>query len=114
MNSIQTRLAKIENQLRVQRRIIVFLFIMLVAGISFGATAPIPEVIRANRFEAVNKNGRVGAVMAAFRGHGDGVFRAYNRAGVEVFYAGSSGTGDGRVEIKNKRGKINVELSGRK
>ena len=114
MDTIESRLAKVENQLRFQRRIIAFLFIMLVAGISFGATAPIPDVIRATRFEAVHKSGRVAAVMASFRGHGDGVIRAYNRAGVEVFYAGSSATGDGRVEVKTKKGIIKVELTGRK
>lgn len=114
MNTIESRLVKVENQVRAQRRIIAFLFIMLVAGISLGAITPVPDVIRATRFEAVDKNGRTRAVMASFRGHGDGVFRAYNRAGVEVFYAGSSGSGDGRVEVKTKKGKIKVELTGRK
>ena len=52
--------------------------------------------------------------MASFPGHGDGVFRAYNRGGVEVFYAGSSGPGSGRVEVKTRKGKLTVVISGKR
>lgn len=114
MEAIETRLARIENQLRFQRRIIGFLILLLMAGISYGAVKGSPAVVQAQRFEAIDKKGRVRAVMASFPGHGDGVFRAYNRAGVEVFYAGSSGPGDGRVEVKTRRGKLTTVISGKR
>lgn len=59
MDAIESRLAAFESQLRFQRRIIAFLIILLIAGISYGATAPIPEVIRARKFEVVNAEGNV-------------------------------------------------------
>ncbi len=112
--NIDQRLARLERQNRLYRNLFILAGLAVVVLLTFGATRPIPDVVRAKRFEAVNNQGKATAVMAAFRQHGDGVFRAYNRAGVEVFYAGSSSTGDGRVEVKAKSGKIIVELSGRK
>ena len=110
----EERIAKLERQCRWYRNLFILAGLAVVALVTWGATKPVPDVIRAKRVEAVNNQGKATAVMAAFRHHGDGVFRAYNRAGVEVFYAGSSGTGDGKVEVKTKSGKIIVELSGRK
>ena len=112
MDKLELRVRQLERDCRVYRSLFVLAGFMLLGLLAYGAADPIPEVIRANRFEAVNKNGRVSAVMASFRGHGDGVFRAFNRAGVEVFYAGSSRTGDGRVEIKSKKGQITEEITG--
>ncbi len=109
---MEKRLARLERQCSWYRTLFVLAGVMMVALLTYGATKPIPDVIRAKRFEAVNDNGRVGAVMASFRGHGDGVFRAFNRAGVEVFYAGSSRTGDGRIEVKTKKGEITEEITG--
>ena len=113
-NSIEFRLRGLERQLRFQRSVIALLGVALVALLGLGATRPAPEVIRAQRFEAVNSRGGVAAVMAAFRGHGDGVFRAYNMSGKEVFYAGSTGGGHGKVEVKTNRGQIKLEFSGKK
>ena len=67
MDPIESRLAKIETQLRFQRRIIVFLIILLVAGISYGATAPIPEVIQAGKFEVVNAQGNVVVALESWK-----------------------------------------------
>ncbi len=114
MEQIELRLRRLERDCRVYRTLFVLAGLMLLALISYGAVKAPPDVIRANRFEAVDKNGRVRAVMASFRGHGDGIFRAYNRAGVEVFYAGSSGPGDGRVEVKTRRGKITAVITGKR
>lgn len=114
MDEIELRVRRLERDCRIYRTLFVLAGLMLLALISYGAVRPPPEVIQANRFEAVDKNGRVRAVMASFRGHGDGIFRAYNRAGVEVFYAGSSGAGDGRIEVKTKRGKITVAITGKR
>ena len=108
----EERLQRVERQCRWYRHLFILSGLVLVAALTYGATKPAPEVIRANRFEAVNANGRVSAVMASFRGHGDGVFRAFNRAGVEVFYAGSSRTGDGRIEVKSRKGQITEEITG--
>ena len=113
MDKLELRVRRLEKNCRVYRNLFLLAGFTLLALFAYGATKPLPDVIRANRFEAVHKNGRVSAVMAAFRGHGDGVFRAFNRSGVEVFYAGSSGTGDGRIEVKSKKGKIMTEISGR-
>ncbi len=113
MDKLELRVRRLERDCRVYRNLFVLAGFTLLALFAYGATKPPPDVIRANRFEAVHENGRVSAVMAAFRGHGDGVFRAYNRAGVEVFYAGSSRTGDGRIEVKSKKGQITKEITGR-
>ena len=112
MDKLELRVRRLERDCRVYRSLFVLAGLTLLALLAYGAAKSPPDVIRANRFEAVNKNGRVGAVMASFRGHGDGVFRAFNRAGVEVFYAGSSRTGDGRIEVKTKKGQITEEISG--
>ena len=108
----EERLQRLERHCLWYRNLFVLAVLGLVAALTYGATKPVPDMIRANRFEAVNENGRVSAVMASFRGHGDGVFRAFNRGGVEVFYAGSSRTGDGRIEVKSKKGQITEEITG--
>ncbi len=110
--NMEARVKRLEGQNRLYRNLFILAGLALVALVGYGAADPIPEVIRAGRYEAVDGKGRVRAVMASFRGHGDGVFRAFNRAGVEVFYAGSSGTGDGRIEVKTKKGQITVEITG--
>ena len=112
MDKLELRVRKLERDCSVYRNLFVLAAFMLLAVLAYGAANPLPDVIRAKRFEAVNGEGRVGAVMASFRGHGDGVFRAFNRAGVEVFYAGSSRTGDGRIEVKTKKGQITEEITG--
>ena len=114
MNTIELRVLRLERDCRVYRTLFVLAGLMLLALLSYGAVKPPPEVIRASRFEAVDKQGRWRAVMESFPGHGDGVFRAYNRGGVEVFYAGSSGPGDGRVEVKTRKGKLTVVISGKR
>lgn len=48
MDAIESRLAKIENQVRFQRKIIGFLLITVVALVGFGSVGPIPKLIRAN------------------------------------------------------------------
>ena len=112
MDKLELRVRKLEKDCAVYRNLFVLAGITLLAILAYGAAKPLPDVIRANRFEAVHASGRVAAVMASFRGHGDGVFRAFNRAGVEVFYAGSSRTGDGRIEVKTKKGQITKEITG--
>ena len=112
MDKLELRVRQLERHCRVYRNLFVLAGFTLLALLAYGAAKPPPEVIRARRFEAVTATGRVSAVMASFHGHGDGVFRAFNQAGVEVFYAGSSRTGDGKIEVKTKKGVITEEITG--
>lgn len=114
MNPLDVRVEQLEKQMRWYRGALVLTVLALAAFVLTGATHSVPDIIRARKFEAVNAKGKVSAVMEAMKGHGDGLFRAYNRNGIEVFYAGSSRTGDGRIEIMSNKGKMNVELTGRK
>lgn len=128
MDAIEFRLVKIENQLRFQRSIIAFLIILLLAGISYGATAPIPAVIRARKFEVVNSEGREVVVLESWKfggiietypakgrywpsvtlGHsdrGDGQVLVRNKAGKKLFNAGGDNeNGDGFLVVRNKTG----------
>ncbi|MCH8314131.1 MAG: hypothetical protein IID17_14215, partial [Nitrospinae bacterium] len=108
MDGIESRLAKIETQLRFQRRIIAFLIILLVAGISYGATAPIPEVIQARRFEVVNQEGRKVVVIQSWK-HG-GKIDTYPGKG--NFYPSitlaHTDSGHGLLLLKSKNGKLRI------
>jgi len=129
MNSIETRFAKIESQVRFQRRIIAFLIILLVAGISYGATAPIPEVIRARRFEVVNPVGRKVVVIESWKhggwistysakgkyrpsiqlshtDDGHGFLTVFTEAGKVIIKAGGVGKGDGLLNVLNYEEKV--------
>lgn len=105
MNAIETRLDAVENQLRFQRRIINLLILLLVAGIFYGATAPIPSVIRARKFEVVNKEGREVVVMESWRL--GGIIETYPAKGKywPSVTLGHSDRGDGQVLVRNKAGK---------
>ena len=88
MDAIETRISKIEHQVRFLRRIIAFLIILLVAGVSYGVTAPIPEVIQARRFEVVNQNGR------------------------NLVFVGESVNGSGIIQIFQEKGEGSISLLG--
>lgn len=128
MDAIETRLAKIESQVRFQRRITAFLIILLVAGISYGATAPIPEVIQARKFAVVNAAGREvvtinswelggeiktypakgkywASITLAHTDNGQGLLKVYNKDGKDLIYAGADQSGDGILVVYNKDGK---------
>ena len=128
MDAIETRLAKIESQVRFQRRITAFLIILLVAGISYGATAPIPEVIQARKFAVVNAAGREvvtinswelggeiktypakgkywASITLAHTDNGQGLLKVYNKDGKDLIYAGADQSGDGLLKVYNKDGK---------
>ena len=128
MDAIETRLAKIESQVRFQRRITAFLIILLVAGISYGATAPIPEVIQARKFAVVNAAGREvvtinswelggeiktypakgkywASITLAHTDNGQGLLKVYNKDGKDLIYSGAGKLGDGILVVYNKDGK---------
>ena len=136
MNPIEFRIARIENQLRFQRRVIALLIILLVAGISYGATAPIPAVIRARKFEVVNPQGREVVVLESWKfggivetfpakgrywpsvtlghsDHGDGQVLVRNKAGKKLFNAGGDNeNGDGFLVVRNKAGEYLLYAGG--
>ena len=127
-DAIECRLAKIESQVRSQRRIITLLVILLVAGISYGAITPIPEVIQARRFEVVNGDGKVVVELESWElggkittlsakglyrpsialthtDDGQGLLLVYNKDGKKLIYAGGGESGDGLLLVYTKDGK---------
>lgn len=128
MDAIAARLARVERQLRFQRRIITLLIILLVAGISVGALAPIPELIQARKFEVVNAAGRVVVQLESWTlggriqtypakgslepslifghsDHGDGLLLVRNKAGKTLIYAGGDDSRHGLLRVQNKAGR---------
>ena len=60
MQEVESRLAAVERQLRIQRIVITGLLVALVALVGYGATEGVPDVVRARKFEAIRSDGVVG------------------------------------------------------
>ncbi|MBI3993620.1 MAG: hypothetical protein HY342_10120 [Candidatus Lambdaproteobacteria bacterium] len=96
MNTIESRLAAVERQLRFHRAVILGLVIALAALVSLGAGGrnlfdeqpDVLEVVRARRFEAINKQGKM------------------------VMFAGAASWGNGQVDIYDEAGNARLVLSG--
>ena len=66
METIETRLGRLERQNRIFRNLFILAGLALVAAVSYGATKPVPEVIRAKAFHVVRGDGQV---VGAFESH---------------------------------------------
>ena len=104
MDAFETRLAKIENRLRFQRRIIAFLLIAVVALVGFGSVGSVPKLIRANQFEVVDKDGNVVSRLGHFH-RGSGALEILTREGKVVVIA-SALRGNGYLKIYQDRGEL--------
>ena len=136
MDTIESRLAAFETQLRFQRRIIAFLIVLLIAGISYGATAPIPQVIRARKFEVVNAKGKVvveleswelggkihtisakglyrPSVTLTHTDEGHGMLLIYNNKGDKIISAKGTGNGNAELILLAGEGKGRIFFQGK-
>ncbi len=104
MTSIESRLASVERQLRFQRAIIVFLLIALLAFVGFGALGSVPTLIRAKRFEVVDKDGNVVARLGHFH-RGSGALEIFTREG-EVMVIASALSDSGYLKIYREKGEV--------
>ena len=114
MNEIESRLAKVERQLRFHRTIIAGLLLSLVALVGYGATRGVPDVIRARKFAVVNVKGREVVAIESWK-HG-GMINTYPAEG-EYYPSVSlthSNRNDGLLLIRTKEGKDLIYIGGSK
>ena len=109
VNNFERRIGKLERDNRWYRNLFIFTWLIVVVLITWGATKPTPEVIRARRIEVVDKNGQVGAALGAWEGWG--ALTLFNK-GKPGFNVSQSITGGGRVHVYGPTGKALIELSG--
>jgi len=122
MTDMESRLCALERQLRFQRSIIVLLVLVLVALVGYGATAGVPDVIRAKKFEVVDTKGKVvgsiktiknsgslklfnteGELVMSAQAHKDGHILLNNGDGTPSIHAGSAG-----LHIFNDEGNTSI------
>ncbi len=66
METIETRLGNLERHNRIYRNLFILAGLALVAAVSYGATKPVPEVIRARAFHVVREDGQVVSALEPF------------------------------------------------
>lgn len=110
MPSLESRVARLERQLRLQRTLTGLALLALTAMIALGATEGIPDVIRARRFEVVDSVGRplVTLKTTAFGGQ----VQTVGRDGISGVSLGASSTG-GFLGVRDDKPSLfpRVELS---
>ncbi len=111
MRNIENTVVRLERQCRFYRRLFILAGLVIVTLVSYGAMKPIPDVIRAKRFEAVTVDG----VMRFYAGEiedGQGAFGLglTNRKGFPVFAAAVSDRDGAQVEIYNDDAKLVVKV----
>ncbi len=104
MQTIESRFSHIERQLRFQRALIVFLLIALLALVGFGALGSVPALVRAKRFEVVDKDGNVVARPGNFH-RGSGALEIFTREG-EVMVIASALSDSGYLKIYREKGEV--------
>ena len=108
METIETRLQRLERQNRIYRNLFILAGLALVAAVSYGATKPVPEVIRARKFEAVNEGGTVVIKLTQRRNNGEiKILNEDRKSGVRL---GIANDGSGRIGLFSKEGKELVRL----
>ena len=64
--NIETRLERLEKQMRFYRRLVVILALVIVAGVSMGqARSDIVDVLKCRKLEVYNPTGSIAAVISA-------------------------------------------------
>ena len=68
------RIASLETQVRILKRMLFGVFGVVVAGAALGATSlqTVPDVIQAKKFEVVNDEGKVLVALGNIKGGGSG------------------------------------------
>ena len=107
METIETRLRRLERHNRIYRNLFILAGLALVAAGSYGAVEPVPEVIRAKAFHVVREDGQV---IGAFESH-DGaghllLLRRDGKAGIVSVGRDSSNHGPGIGLYNNSDNQI--------
>jgi hypothetical protein len=110
MTELESRVARLERQLRVQSRLSVLGLLALVALTGWGALPATPAVIRAHRIEVVNAGGR--PLVTLLTNEYGGLMQTLGSDGVSGVTLGASSTG-GVVGVRDGKPSLfpRVELS---
>ena len=110
MSTIETRISRIESQLKLYRGLTVLLLIAVAALLGLGAGQTPPEVIRAKRFEMVNDEGiALVAMRPTSLGGAIGVFTA---KGAVAAVLTTDESGGGLLNILSGQGRNGVLMLG--
>ena len=110
MYALESRVARLERQLRFQRAVTALALLALVALTGWGALQSPPEVIRARRFEVINRTGR--PLVTLLTNEYGGLVQTLGNDGVSGVTLGASSTG-GVVGVRDAKPSLfpRVELS---
>lgn len=110
MSTIESRISRIESQLKLYRGLTVLLLIAVAALLGLGAGQTPPEVIRAKRFEMVNDEGiALVAMRPTSLGGAIGVFTA---KGAVAAVLTTDESGGGLLNILSGQGRNGVLMLG--
>jgi hypothetical protein len=100
---MQNEITELRNQVRTLKRIVYGFGCLLVAGVVVGATSlqTVPDVIQAKKFEVLNGEGKVVAILSAHE-EGGGL-KNFNNAGKPVSLLSATEAG-AEININNKHG----------
>ena len=109
---MEQRIEKLEQQYRIYRNLFILAGLAVVAVVGFGATESIPNIIRANRFEVIDKDGNVVARLGHYY-RGSGSMEIFTREGAVVIEA-SAPRGNGLLKVyrQNEEVILTTEKSG--
>ena len=112
--NIEQRLARVERQNRIFKGIFNLAGLAVAALIFYGATKPIPDVIRAREFQAVNEAGRVVVEMKSWEL--GGWIKTYSAMGTlySSVLLSHDGSGHGSLSVYDKDGNRKIYLGGNK
>ena len=105
---MEERITKLERQCRWYRNLFILAGLIAVALVTWGATKPIPKVIKAGSFQVVNKTGASVADLRAWEG--GGFLQIFNSKGTLTFLTAQADDGSGLMTIFNSRNKPMVEI----
>lgn len=106
----QERLSRLERQVRRYRNLTALLLLAVVALLASGAGDPVPEVLRARRFEMVAEDGRpLAALRPTSTGGAIGIF---NLKGEPAGLLTADATGGGLLNIISAQGRNGVLMLG--
>ena len=100
----EQRIDKLEQQCRLYRNLFILAGLMLVALIGYGAVESIPNIIRAKRFEVIDKDGNVVARLGHYH-RGSGSLEILTREGAVVIEA-SALRGNGLLKVYRENGEV--------